>query len=150
MAIATHKWSPPASPVVLLASELNNLANNARALGTTIIPNATDRHMFVFFILQVQFTAAPTDQSQIQLYLLPTFDGTTYTDGSDTVAPSLEALVTSFTLKATTTTVQRIPAPGVLIHPVNYKPLIVNLSGQAFPASGSSLQMIKYGHESSS
>lgn len=144
--MALFKWSAPAGST-LAGAELNSLAFNARVEGQ-ILDNTVTRYPFANFELYIPgFAVAPTADTQIQLYFLPTFDGTNYTDGSASIAPSSEALIASFTLK-NTTSAQRIPVQRVFIDPLKYKTLIVNSSNQNLPAANNTLKIVSFSYES--
>ncbi|MEW5857405.1 MAG: hypothetical protein AB1861_08490 [Cyanobacteriota bacterium] len=141
----TYKWNATTA-ANLATTELNNLANNTRVAGQ-ILDNTITRALFANLELAVQFTVAPNADSLIQLYLLPSIDGTNYADGSPTIAPGVESFTTNFVLK-NTLNLQRIPAQRIPLDPFRYLPLIVNTSGQAFPASGSTLRIASFSYES--
>ena len=143
-----NRWAAPAAIANLATTELNSLANNARAEGV-IFDNTVNRYLFADVELAVQFTVAPTSTGDlaIQLYMVPSIDGTNYADGGVNTAPGVESFVTNFVLKSSTNA-QRIPALRIPLDPFKYKPIIVNLSGQAFPASGSTIRIVAFNFES--
>lgn len=132
----------------LLTTELNSLANsNASSLGTAY-DNATNLYPFALFELNVTFGTNPTAGSVCDLYLVPAADGTNYDDSTTgaTLLTPVTSFVGSFPLRAVTTA-QKVPL-GVVwrieLPPTNFKAQIINRSGQAFPASGSTLKMVPY------
>jgi len=132
----------------LLTTELNALANvNASALGTEY-DNATNLYPFGMFELNATFGTNPTAGSVCDLYLVPASDGTNYDDSTTgaTLLTPLTSFVGSFPLRAVTTA-QKVPI-GVVwrieLPPTKFKLQIINRSGVAFPASGSTVKMIPY------
>ena len=136
----------------IATTELNSLANNAGALGAEY-DNATNLYLFGLFELNVTFGSAPTAGNTVDLYLIPAPDGTNYDDavtGASGQAPS-PAYVGSFPLRAVTTA-QKVPLglglALVNLPPTKFKTFLLNKSGQAFPASGSTVKMIAYRYQS--
>jgi len=136
----------------LLDTELNSLANNDAALDSAEYDNATNLYEFAAFELYVDFVSAPTAGPTIELYMIPSLDGTNYGDGDGTPLAQINTFVGAFDVRATTAAMRlnlAIPsamgAPNLApLLPVKYKALIYNKSGQAFPASGSTLKMLPY------
>lgn len=135
----------------LVSTELNSLANNAAALGSTVFDNATELWPFGQFELTVTFSSAPTANNTIDLYLIPSIDGTNYGDaitGASGSAPSTSYLG-SFPLRAVTT-LQRVPlgaggqAGRIELPPSKFKIFAINKSGAAMPSSGSLIKMQPY------
>jgi len=131
----------------MATTELNSLANNAGALGAEY-DNATNLYLFGVFELNVTFGSNPTAGSTVDLYIIPAPDGTNYDDavtGASGAAPAT-AYVGGFPLRAVTTA-QKVPlgvgiSGPVPLPPVKFKAFILNKSGVAFPASGSTLKMV--------
>ena len=148
-----EKWS--AGTIVTIAStELNSLANAASALGSEY-DNVTNNYLFGVFELTVTFGTAPTAGKTVDLYIIPTADGTNYSTtitGAGGYAQS-NSYAGSFPLQAVTT-LQRLNLGGIgyrgllYLPPSKFKALLINNSGVAFPASGSTLKMIPYGRQS--
>ena len=135
----------------IASTELNSLANNAGALGAEY-DNATNLHEFGLFELNVTFGSAPTAGNTVDLYLIPAPDGTNYDDavtGASGQAPA-PCYVGSFPLRAVTTA-QKVPLglglALVNLPPTKFKAFVLNKSGQAFPASGSTLKLVPYRHQ---
>jgi hypothetical protein len=133
--------------VTVASTELNSLANNAGALGAEY-DNATNLYISAVFELSVTFGSAPTAGSTVDLYIIPAPDGTNYDDAVTGAAGSAPATAYAggFPLRAVTT-LQRVPLGIGLSGPVplpacKFKAFLLNRSGQAFPASGSTLKMV--------
>lgn len=122
----------------VLTTELNSLANNSNALGSTITLSNTG-FRFGELELLVTFGVAPTANTAITVWLLREVDGTNFEDGGASVTPTrLPDAV--FPLRAVTTA-QRIIVP-VDLPPGNFKALLRNDgTGQAMAASGNTLRV---------
>jgi len=150
--MATIKWEAAAIQT-LLSTELNSLANSAAALGTAY-DNGANLYVYATFELNVTFGSNPTANSTIDLYIIAAADGTNYSDaitGASGTAP-ITSFVGGFPLRAVTTA-QRVPLGvglrgPVFLPPVPIKLFVINRSGVAFPASGSTVKMVPYRYQS--
>jgi hypothetical protein len=136
----------------IATTELNALANNAGALGAEY-DNSTGLYLYGLFELNVTFGTNPTAGNTVDLYLIPAPDGTNYDDntaGASGAAP-ITTYVGGFPLRAVTTA-QKVPLSLGLtlinLPPTKFKAFLLNKSGQAFPASGSTLKMVPYRYQS--
>ncbi len=141
-----------AAIATLASTELNSLANNAGALGAEY-DNATNLYMYGVFELNVTFGTNPTAGNTVDLYIIPAPDGTNYDDnttGASGAAP-ITTYVGGFPLRAVTTA-QKVPLglglTLVNLPPTKFKAFLLNKSGQAFPASGSTVKMVPYRYQS--
>lgn len=150
--MASVKWEA-ASIASLATTELNSLANNAAALGAEYdnTPGGANNYEAGLFELNVTFGTNPTAGAPVELYLIPAADGTNYDDGSATgpVAPTNSFIGACYVRAVTTAQKMILGVPGavlgpILLPPVKFKMLVYNKSGQAFPASGSTLKMVPY------
>jgi len=127
----------------VMTTELNSLANNARAIASSAQGgDASDAKLQADFELVVTFGTNPTLDSTIDLYLVRAVDGTpNYEDGDASVRPNPSAFVGSFPLRAVTTG-QRIVLRDVPLPPGLWKAVLHNnASGQSFAASGNTLKI---------
>lgn len=108
--------------------------------------NSTNLDLYVDLLLQVTWGSAPTAGNSCDLYLIPSPDNTTYADGGGAVAPAKNLYVGSFYVRAVTSA-QAMTLNNVLI-PQYYKLVLLNNSGQAMPASGSTLKYRQYSLQS--
>jgi hypothetical protein len=129
------------SPAAVMTTELDGLANNARAISGAI--DNTVELDFWDVELVVTYGTAPSTGGTVELYLVESVDGTNYGDGDDAVAPPATALVGVFPLRAVTTA-QRIMLRGVMVPPLNFKYVVTNKAGQAMAASGNTLKRLPY------
>lgn len=125
----------------VLSTDLNALANNAASALSAAIANQTNGDIEGRFELNVTFGTAPTADSVVEVYLVPALDATNYADYSPT-GPIVDQATWagSFTLRAVTTAQRRVTRPCAL-PPTPFKIGVVNKSGQAFPASGSTVKL---------
>lgn len=124
----------------VMTTELNSLANNSRAISAAKGGDATAAALFGDWELAVTFGTAPTLDAQISLFLVPSVDGTNYADGDASIRPAPNLYVGSFYVR-NVTSAQRMAIRDVPMPPGLYKAVILNESGQAFPASGSTLKV---------
>lgn len=132
----------------LMSTELNSLANGSNKLASSGYDNGANLYLYGLFECNVTFGTNPTAGNLINLYLVPAPDGTNYDDGTDSIVPPSTFYVGGFPVRAVTTA-QKIGLGLVAqalipLPPVLFKPLLINNSGQAFPASGSTLKMVPY------
>lgn len=123
-----------------MTTELNSLGNGSAAVATSGIDNTANLDLWADFQLNVTFGSAPTAGTTVDLYLIPSLDGTNYADSGVTLGPYY---VGAFPLRATTSAQIQVVTRVPLI-PGKFKPYVVNNAGQAFPASGSTVQYRSY------
>jgi len=139
----------PTNPFTAMTTELNSLAQNAGALSNTVIdshaagliPNTDELDLLCDLELKAVFAAAPTDGQQLEVYFVPTFDGTnfaTHTTGASSIGPK-NMYVGSFIVAGTGTT-QYLPLWDIDMPLTDFKALIINRAG-ALAASGSILKV---------
>lgn len=136
--MATEKYTLPTDRGDLLTTELNALANNGQSAAGTALDNATNKDRWAIAVLNVDFVSAPTALSVCELFMVVAPDGTNYEDS--TVVPE-PARVGTFQLAATTAAQKVVSNPFRLRGAFPHKPILVNRSGQAFPATGSTVEI---------
>ena len=72
----------------VLTTELNTLTNNSYCTAGGAVDNTTNLDLFADFQCNVTFGTAPTTGTTLDLFLVPSLDGTNYADGGGAVAPS--------------------------------------------------------------
>lgn len=134
MATITHEAF--GSTTTALSTELNSLANNANTAASAAIDNTTGLDLFVDLELVVATQgSARSAGATIEVYLLPSLDGTNYVDTHETTAE----LVAVFPLDAATTA-RRTVRRDVPVPPGLFKVFARNRTGQALAASGSTVK----------
>jgi hypothetical protein len=129
------------TPVTVLSTELNSLANNAAALSVTLTQES-EGDFYGEFELVVTFGTAPSSNSTVEMYFVKTVDGTNFEDASTTGPVTPQAPDYIFTVRNVTTTQRRV-SPKLLLPSRDFKILLVNKTGQPFQASGNTLKMLK-------
>lgn len=140
--------SPYRGVTTVMSTELNALAlTSGKAISSAIdnyVPNPTPQlDLFADLELAVDFVTGPTAGTVIELYLLPSIDGTVYPDGSTSILPQSSLYVGGFAVR-NTTAAQVMVIRGVALPPGNYKYLVQNTTNQSFPATGSTLRQNTY------
>jgi hypothetical protein len=131
----------------VMTTALDALAATTGKAISAAFDNSVELDMFADFELLVDWVIAPTANTVVELYIVPTIDGTNYSDGSTSILPQPGLYVGGFVAR-NDTAVQRMVLRGVPMPPGLWKALIQNTTNQAFPASGSTLRYNKYGVQS--
>lgn len=140
--MATIELSAYGTIATALSTELNSLASGSSAI-TAALDNGTDKSIWDDLELVVTFGTAPALNAPVEVYLVPSVDGTNYVDGSSTVLPSPNLLVGTFLVRAVTTA-QRVAIRKIELPPGLFKYLVRNQAGQAMAASGNTLKRRPY------
>ena len=139
-------WESPSALTGYFTTELNTLADSTSdttgfsAAGAEI-SNGTGlkRYIALELVLAAQ-GAARTAGGFVAVYINYSADGTNYDDTSN---KAFSELLTVFPLDAATTG-RRLTRVNIPIPPVDFKLLVLNDTGQAFAASGNTLQYRTY------
>lgn len=133
------KWeTTPTSRSNVLSTELNSLANGSRTNVGTEIDNSTNLDKYGWLELSVTFGSAPSAGAYLNIYMVMAPGGTNYADGSSSVDPGADAWVASIPILASTSAQRKTVGP-ILLPPSKIKFICENQTGQAFPASGSTI-----------
>lgn len=138
--MATEKYAAFTDRGTLLSTEMNAIADGSYSAAGTALDNATNLDLMAVAQLDVDFVLAPNAYGVVELYMLKAIDGTNYEDGSASIIPSPGALVGLFTVAATTAA-QRLMTPPFDLVPCPVKFMIRNSTGQAFPATGTTVKV---------
>jgi hypothetical protein len=138
--MATEKWAAYTSRGNVLSTELNALTNAGRSAAGVEIDNGANLDVYGVLELQVTFGTAPSAGGYVEIYMVTAPDGTNYEDGSNSVDPGAHKLIDRIPVRAVTTA-QRLTGRMIPLLPEKTKFLLYNGSGQAFPASGSTLTL---------
>lgn len=141
--MSTLKWGTPEAPHIAL-QVTSDLANNARKLGGAITPSG---YRYASWEFNTQLHTAPTNVGSVELYLIPAIDGTNYAEGSEGVDGSMNAFVGIFPLYPNANSGMRVPLTNLTTVPMNFKPLIKNISGQTIPANSGVLTVRFYNED---
>lgn len=129
-----------------LSTELNSLVSGSATAASAAIDNSTNLDLFIDLILNVTYGTNPTAGSTVDIYILPSLDNSTYTDGGGATAVPKSFLVASLELRAVTTA-QNIVATGIPI-PQYFKLVAINNGGQTMAASGNTVKYRTYSMQS--
>lgn len=144
--MSTEFISTLTSRGTVLTTELDSLADAAYSGVGSELENATNKDRFGIAEVGVTFGSAPTDYSVLDLYMVTALDGTNYPDGSASLRPSQEKWVGSFQLRAVTTA-QRVQCAPFEMLGCKSKFILRNGSGQALPASGTTVNLYTFNRE---
>lgn len=129
----------------MLSTELDSLASlSASGVGTQY-DNSTNLFLYADFVLSVDFVSAPTGGLPINLFLIPAVDGTNYATGSSALLPANCGKGSFMVFNSASP--QKLVISGVQIPPTKFKLILENGTDQAFPASGSTVEMLPYGEQ---
>jgi hypothetical protein len=135
----------------MMSTELNALASGSGVTQNTGTNAAFDNqaagnlYFWGSFELDVTFGTAPTDNSTVDLYIVPALDETNFTPTTDGASPvvDLNSYAGSFNVRANTAA-QKPKIQGVPLPPCKFKLYAINKTQQQFPATGSTLSFLPY------
>jgi hypothetical protein len=142
--MTTQTWTSYAATQTYLTTELNALTDGSNKIGAAI-DNTTDLALFMDVELYLaSFT--PVSPAFINLYLIPSVDGTNYEDGGDSVDP-LQGVQKYTRGLSTTATAKLAVYPRIILPPGLFKLLLMNESGASLAASGNTLKYRTYSQQ---
>lgn len=141
--MSTEKFSAMTAQAAALTTQLDSLADGAASAVGGAYDNGTDLNRFAVAELAVTFGTSPTANALIDLYMTPAPDGTNYSDGSADATPPAAEYVGSFQVNASTSA-QKLTTGRFELLPCKVKFFAVNRTGQAFPASGSTVTIYTF------
>jgi hypothetical protein len=141
---AIGKWGNLSSPVSLLTTELNSLADNAASAASSAIANQTNLDVYADIEL-VLASLSPAAPNYCTLYILEAIDGTNYPSATAGVLRNQPSqILCSFSLDTTASTAQRVVVRNVVLPPGSFKVVLDNHAGVALASSGNSVKMNTY------
>lgn len=132
----------------LMSTDLNGLADATVNVGVVLPDNTSNRYLFAEFelVLASADLSAKTNPG-VELYLVPSYDGTNYgdtgTDGSNSVYPPVQYNVCVLGV-AETSAAHRAVSPHILLDPLKYTPVIINKTGATLAGAGNTLKSKYY------
>lgn len=140
MANNAIQWETAEAVGNVLSTELNSLSNGSRTNAGTEYDNSTSKKTHAWVEFACTWGSAPAAGGYVQVHLVRAPDGTNYEDGSSSVDPGAHTVVVVIPVRATTSA-QRLVSRPFRLPPFKVKPILYNGSGQAMPASGSTLKL---------
>ncbi len=130
----------------LMTTELNALGTATMVAASSAFNNTQgqtgDGYTMALLTLKVDYVSAPTANTAVSIWFLRSNDGgTTFEDGSASLQP---ARPFDGQFAVTATTAAQVLMCEVRLPPGVWKPLVRNDTGQAFPATGSTLEIYPY------
>jgi hypothetical protein len=150
--MATFNWGTVGSVVTLLSTELNSLADGSGSALGAEFNNSTNAQLAILWLTIASNSLAFTAASQVYICFVPSTTpdaaaGTypTYTSGSSYKLAESNYIVASIFVNPTTQSANVVneTIPNVLTPPGYSKPLLINKTGVAFPASGNTLKLYR-------
>lgn len=148
MATLTITYSTPTAAATALGTELNSLANAAYSAASAAIDNRTTKHLYMGLELALASLTPGASNTGCSVYLLPSVDGSTYPDGGGAVVPGPETYLCCFAALSTAAGAKLRTMAGIPIPPLLFKLVLLNDTGVALAASGSTLDYILYSEQS--
>lgn len=132
----------------LMDTVLNSLADNTVNVGSVLPDNTSNRYFYaVFELLLAQVDLSAKTNPGVELYMVPSYDGTNYgdtgTDASNSVYPPTQYLVCVLGV-AETDAAHRAISPHIMLDPLKYTPVVINKTGAALAATGNVLKSKYY------
>lgn len=132
----------------LMSTDLNSLADATVNVGVVLPDNTTNRYFYAEFelVLASVDLSAKTNPG-VELYLIPSYDGTNYgdtgTDASNSVYPPVQYFVAVLGV-AETNAAHRAVSPHIMLDPLKYTPVVINKTGAGLASSGNVLKSKYY------
>ena len=137
------KWGNVGASATLLTTQLNSLSNNTMSTSGTVVNNGTNLDMFCDLRLFLP-ALSPGTGSYMNVYILPSFDGSTYPSAAAALRLQPSMVMATFQLDTSASTPQTVYARNVVIPPVSFSTCLDNQSGVTLSAAGNTLHLITY------
>lgn len=128
------QWDAAANSegIVLASGTLASIADGSRSNAGTEYDNSVDLNVYGMLETNIQFGSAPDGDASIIFYMVTAPDGTNYSQGSSSVDPGPDTMVTSIKINASTDAQRKVSKP-FLLPPTKLKFIAENQTGQSFP-----------------
>ena len=129
----------------VITTELNSLADDGVTAAGTEYDNSTGLDQFGFLEMNVTFGSAPTENASMTIYMVKALDGTNYEQDPSLAVRNgqLVAIWGSYP----STSARRYMSDIFPLPACKVKFVLINESGQAFPASGSTVELFTSNNE---
>lgn len=131
--MATLQWAAPSSAQTALTTELNSLANGSTSALGSAWDNTSSRYVQAAGEVYLG-SLTPTAGGYVQVYLVPSPDGTNY---GDIVNANLVAKI----YPSTSTGAKRLTFENVPLGPFLYKVALLNQCGVTLASSGNTVKL---------
>lgn len=142
--MATEKFGAATDRGDLLTTELNALADGGQSVGGTELDNATNKDRWAVAVLNLDTVAATDALAVCELFQIIAPDGTNY---EDSTVVTETARCATFQVAAVATAQRIVSNPFRLRGPFKTKFILKNRSGEAFPATGSTVEIHTFNRE---
>lgn len=147
--MASVQWEV-GTVITHMSTELDALADDANAIGTSLIDNSETADLYLFDDVEWHNSTmgyAPVTDAVIELYCVAQeLDGVGMEDGDSTIDPPQVNLVGVFNMRATTGAQTHI-LRQIPISPGKYKYVVINKTGQELGANGNTLKVTPYRYQ---
>lgn len=142
--MATELWSAGTLRTgAALTTELNALADSGYSAVGPLLDNSVNLDRFCIAVCAVDFVSAPTLNSVISLFAVVAVDGTNYEDGGASLRYPDDSYCGVFQ-NFNTMAAQLFVTKPFELRPFKTKFALLNQSGQAFPATGSTVNFYTF------
>jgi len=132
---------------IYMSADLNALANVTTNVGAVVLDNRTNKHhhlMAEIYLVIIDLSAAVG--LTVELYLVPSVDGTNYcdtgADASTTNLPPGSAHIGTFNIQKTNAIHRAAILCKECLQALLYTPVLINKTGAAFGAEGNILKIM--------
>lgn len=142
--MGTTKWEAPSGPTTLETTDLNSLGDGSNVLCDVISNDQTgELYLYADIELYIATTSSRSADARVELYLLPSVDGSNYAYGDGSIDPAPNMHIGDFQFDVATAA-RRAIIRNILLPPEDFRFLIINEIGVAFASSGNTLKYILY------
>lgn len=145
--VAPINYSALATSFVGLGNQMDGLANGAKAVSASVFDNSSGRYFHCLVELDAAFVATPAANGTVDVYFLPSLDGTNFDIGAAAGTTPSDALLVA-TFQPIQSASQRMIHRAELITSGVYKIAVVNRAGFAMAASANVLSVRPFTDES--
>ena len=139
-----YKHSALETIFTALSTELNSLANGAACSASSAFDNDSSGQRWPAAMAEVYVAAQGSNRAagaSVSLFIIPTTDGTNYGDVTDECLDNYRVKVWSLDDAALAA---RFLTGRINLPPTDYKVVLKNNTGQAFPSSGNTVKLREF------
>ena len=150
--MVTITYDTPKTSISIMTTEMNSLATGQIKNNTVIasFDNTSNRDVYAVFELELgaDLDLSAQTNSTVELYLIPSYDGTNFADDADETNDDLTGVyyvgAFSFTQQAGS---RRAVIEGITLSPLKYKIAVKNSLGVTMNATGNVVRVETYSQE---